>query len=130
MPANDGLGMHNDKNTSPIGPESPQDDPEHPVAGSQTPPRPPGRQDNKLLTEGKVLQNEVGARSNTANLGQEEAPQHLQHMRVISSKIQAGRDFGEGQATPIAPISPAFQCAFRFTDSGVYSQRLGSQGSP
>ena len=33
MPANHGLGVHDDKNTSPLGPESPQDDPEYPVMG-------------------------------------------------------------------------------------------------
>jgi hypothetical protein len=35
MPANHGLGMHKEKNTSPIGPESPQHDPEYPVEGAQ-----------------------------------------------------------------------------------------------
>ena len=69
MPANDSLGMHNEKNTSPLGPESPQDDPEHPVMGFQVRPRLPRRQDRKLLTECKVLQYEVAARSNTANQG-------------------------------------------------------------
>ena len=69
MPANDGLGMHNEKNTSPLGPESPQDDPEHSVMGSQARPRLLRRQDHKLLTERKVLQYEVAARSNTANEG-------------------------------------------------------------
>jgi hypothetical protein len=34
MPPNDGLGVHDEKNTSPLGPESPQDDPEYPVMGS------------------------------------------------------------------------------------------------
>ena len=69
MPANDGLGTHNEKNTSPLGPESPQDDPEHSVMGSQARPPLPRRQNHKLLTERKVLQYEVAARSNTANEG-------------------------------------------------------------
>jgi hypothetical protein len=69
MPANDGLWMHNDKNTFPIGPESPQQDPEQTVMGSKPRPRLPRRQDRKLLTECKVLQYQLTARSNTANQG-------------------------------------------------------------
>src|ERR1700694_632435 len=56
MPANHGLGLHNDKNTSPFGPESPQDDPEQTVMDGQPWPRLPRRQGRKLLTECKVLQ--------------------------------------------------------------------------
>jgi hypothetical protein len=59
--------MHNDKNTSPIGPESPQDDPEQTVMDSQPRPRLPRRQRRKLPTECKVLQYQLAARSNTAN---------------------------------------------------------------
>jgi hypothetical protein len=54
MPPNDGLGVHDEKNTSPLGPESPQDDPEYPVLGSQA--RLPRRQNRKLPTQCKVLQ--------------------------------------------------------------------------
>ena len=86
MPANHGLGMHNDKNTSPIGPESPQDDPEQTVMDSQPGPRLPRRQRRKLLTECKVLQYQLAARSNTANQGLENGPQHFRHEWVISLK--------------------------------------------
>jgi hypothetical protein len=56
MPANHGLGLHNDKNPSPTGPELPQDDPEQTVMDGQPRPRLPRRQCRKLLTECKVLQ--------------------------------------------------------------------------
>src|SRR5579862_5284049 len=50
------------------------------------------------LSECKILQYQLAARSETGNQGEENAPQHFWHERVISLRIQTGRNFGEGQA--------------------------------
>jgi hypothetical protein len=61
--------MHSKKNTLRVGPESSQDNPEHPVMGGQARMRVPRRQNRELLTQCKVLKYEVAARSNTATQG-------------------------------------------------------------
>jgi len=61
--------MHNEKNTSPIGPESPQDDPEHPVMEVRRGRGCLAANTVKLLTECQILQYEVAASSNTAAQG-------------------------------------------------------------
>ena len=121
MPANHGIGMHNDKNPSPIGPESPQDDPEQTVMDSQPRPRLPHRR--KLLPECKVLQYQLTARSNTANQGQENGPQHFRQEWVISLKTQVGRSFGEAQRTHGV-------AARRRTDEGARESLLAKPGAP
>ena len=61
MPANHGVGLHDDEDICPPRPEPAKEDPEEPVRGRQPGPRPPLREDGDLLTEGEVLEGEVGA---------------------------------------------------------------------
>ena len=61
MPANHGVGLHDDEDICPPRPEPAKEDPEEPVRGRQPGPRPPLREDGDLLTEGEVLDGEVGA---------------------------------------------------------------------
>jgi hypothetical protein len=63
MPANDGVGLDDQKSLSPISPEAPQENPEHAIMGSQARTRMLRCQGRKLLSECEVLQKQISPRA-------------------------------------------------------------------
>ena len=61
MPANHGVGLHDNEDICPPRPEPAKRDPEESVRDRQPGPRPPLREDGDLLTEGEVLEGDVDA---------------------------------------------------------------------
>jgi hypothetical protein len=73
MPAHDGLGLHEDRGLSPVGPQAAKDDPEQAIGRLQA--RATGRADQhtQLVTQGEILEDEAATGSQCCPGRREEA---------------------------------------------------------
>ncbi len=100
MPADDGLGFHQDQVGAPVAPDSPQTDPEDPVGGPEPGSLDSSPEDRKLLAKGEVLQGQRGPTPNQATQDEEDGAQN-RHPRlpwVMDLVEKASREYA-GQVT-------------------------------
>ena len=84
MPTDDGVGLDEDQDVLPPGPQAAQRHPKDAIRHSHPRPRPLGREDGELLAERKILEEQVGSRgeqgADPTGYG-EDADEHRERMR-------------------------------------------------
>jgi hypothetical protein len=88
VPAHDGLGFHNDQDFPPAGPEPGEGDPEEPVRMGQAKVRASMLEDRELLSQSKVLEDEIASAAECRSKGAEEAEEDGSHHVKM---LQVGR---------------------------------------
>ena len=104
LPAQDGLGRHDHKGSSPSSPHPGQADPEEPLAAAQRRPVRRSLVHGELLVQGQVLEGELAVAPAEEGEETEQVEQEGDHRDGLSpdqrrqiNHLPAGRSFGEGQ---------------------------------
>jgi integrase/recombinase XerD len=101
MPADDGLGLHEDESRAPARPRAGQQCPEHPIACAQTWPH-SALQCPQLLPQGHVLEHEVvmsATRHHDRAYDQQDQFDHEEILASVVQRINVGWNSGERHVT-------------------------------
>ena len=85
MPAHDGLGLHDDQDVGPTGPEAAEGGPEEPVQGVQGWPRSLAFKQRDLLSEGKDFEGRVGSTAEEDTDHGEDGEDELRHELTLAT---------------------------------------------
>ena len=88
MPVNDGIGLHNDQDLPPAGPEPGEGDPEEPTRMGQAGAWVSMLEDRELLSQSNVLEDEVASAAESRPQGAEETEEDGSHQAMM---VQVGR---------------------------------------
>ena len=107
MPANHGVGLHDDEDICPPRPEPAKEDPEESIRDRQAGPRAPLPEDGDLLTEGEILEGEVDAiteKRAEAVRGEDDEPNHGSRMADLGllGNVEPVERALRGQGRPIS----------------------------